>query len=265
MQEWSENTEEGPPPMSTVDDTFAITLQHHFPGAILEAQFVADTADSLRDKGFTNANTLTAVSVCRDEIARSLFVDVEDRWGPTFSLASLAGMVTAGRTGISAALSHAPADDGPKHIVVYAMPHIAIDGDGTIGRVHRPGQAEASSACGSLLAFHERLLDGYTQIGVDRFDAEQSLLGHRLQPMIDRENVPDLVELTKMAATAIESDLMEIIDEVLAQTRDAAEAPPNGATFTGIQVHGPGNTNYVWPRTARIVVGGIPHDIVFST
>jgi hypothetical protein len=247
--------------MDMTDDSFAIALQVHFPGSMPETDFVARTAELLDHEGFTKENTLAAVALCRDEIARSLFVDVEDRWGPAFSLASLAGMITAGRTGISAALSHAPTQDGRKHIVVYAMPHIAIDRYGTIGQVQRPGLSEPSSACGALTLYRDGLLAGHHQIGVDRFDAEQSLLSHRLQPMIEHGEVPDLVDLTKWAATAIEDDLRAIIDEVLTESIDNSEDLPHGATFTGVQIHGPDNENYVWPRDAHLVVDGALQDI----
>ncbi len=240
---------------------FDAILDVHFPGSIPEAEFVVRTAQLLESEGFTKENTLATVALCRDEIARSLFVDVEDRWGPAFSLASLAGMITAGRTGLSAALSHAPTSEGLKHIVVYAMPHIAIDRHGTIGQVLRPGLSEPSSACGSLVAFRDGLLAGHHQIGVDRFDAEQSLLGHRLQPMIEHGEVPDLVDLTKWAASAIEDDLRAIIDDVLTDSLDNSGVRPDGATFTGVQIHGPDNANYVWPRDAHLVVNGVFQDI----
>jgi hypothetical protein len=136
------------------------------------------------------------------------------------------------------------------------MPHIAIDRDGIIGQVRRPGLSEPSSACGALVAFRDGLLAGHHQIGVDRFDAEQSLLGHRLQPMIEHGEVPDLVDLTKWAASAIEDDLRAIIDEVLTESVDNSEIRPDGATFTGVQIHGPDNANYVWPRDAHLAVVG---------
>ncbi len=243
-----------------IEDAFAGALERHFPGSIPEADYVARTAHLLQGEGFTSKNTLAAVAVCRDEIARSLFVDVEERWGPTFSLASLAGMVTAGRTGIAAALSHAPMHGDLKRIVVYAMPHIAIDAVGTIGQVQRPGLPEPSKACGSLVAFRDAMLAGHVQIGVDRFDAEQSLLSHRLGPLIGHGEVPDLVDLTKLTATAIESDLASIIDEVLGQSSHSNEPRPESATLTGVQIHGPDNMNYVWPRTAHMVIGGTPRD-----
>ncbi len=240
---------------------FDTAIQAHFPGSIPETEFVARTAQLLESEGFTTENTLATVALCRDEIARSLFVDVEERWGPAFSLASLAGMITAGRTGISVANATAPTENGLKHIVVYGMPHIAIDRDGIIGQVRRPGLSEPSSACGALVAFRDGLLAGHHQIGVDRFDAEQSLLGHRLQPMIEHGEVPDLVDLTKWAASAIEDDLRAIIDEVLTESVDNSEIRPDGATFTGVQIHGPDNANYVWPRDAHLAVGGTLQDM----
>jgi hypothetical protein len=247
--------------VNAIDDAFAATLNQHFPGSIPEAEFVSRTAQLLEDEGFTRENTIAAVAVCRDEIARPLFVDVESRWGPAFNLASLAGMLTAGQTGINAALSHAPSEDGLKRIVVYAMPHIAIDRNGTIGQVRRLGLSEPSSACGALVALRDGLVAGHVQIGVDRFDAEQSLLSHRLQPMIEHLEIPDLVELTKLAATAIEEDLTTIIDTVSSRSTKDTSPRPNGATFTGVQIHGPSGANFVWPRNAHMAIAGELRDL----
>ncbi|MCJ7779307.1 MAG: hypothetical protein MUQ27_00620, partial [Acidimicrobiia bacterium] len=83
---------------------FSQALQRHFPGAVLEGEFIAETALRLTGEGFSNANTLACVALCRDEITSPLFSDVERVWGPAFSFASLAGMMTAGRTGFAAAI-----------------------------------------------------------------------------------------------------------------------------------------------------------------
>jgi hypothetical protein len=244
---------------------FTETLDRHFPGAVLEGEFVAETAALLTAEGFSNTNTLAGVALCRDEITSPLFSDVERVWGPAFSFASLAGMVTAGRTGLTAAIHHAPIVDGRRRLVVYAMAHIAIDPAGMIGRVDRPGISEPSSACGALVAFRDELQEGTLKVEFDRYDAEQSLLKHRLLPMIGYGNVPDLVDLTKLAAAAIEDDFREILHSLAAEWSETDRLmPTDAAMFSGIQIHGPNGVNFVWPRSAHIKVGGDLRDYEFS-
>jgi hypothetical protein len=244
---------------------FTKTLERNFPGAVLEGEFVAETAVRLIGEGFSNTNTLACVALCRDEVTSPLFSDVERVWGPAFSLASLAGMMTAGRTGFAAAIQHAPTENGRRHFVVYAMAHIAIDADGTVGRVERPGVQEPSSACGALVALRDELQGGTLNVEFDRFDAEQSLLKHRLLPMIGYDSVPDLVDLTKLAAAAIEDDFKEILRSLADEWSETDRLMPADAVmFGGIQIHGPNGVNFVWPRSAHIKVGGDLRDYEFS-
>jgi len=182
-----------------------------------------------------------------------MLVDAEAFWGPVFSLASLAGLLTAGRTGMSAAAAHIPVEEDHRHFVLYAMAHIAIGSDGSIGVVMRPGLPEASKACGALTAFQGELVAGNLNISIDRLDLEQSFLKLRLLPLIRYGSVPSLVELTKLTADAIEADLSAIVRSLL----DGGEARvTDGAFFTGIQIHGPGGVTYIWPRSGQLETNG---------
>lgn len=230
--------------------SFARALDQHFAGAMLEAGYVASTADVLARHGFTTDNTLACVAGCRDEIATPLINDVETSWGPPFSLVSLAGMLTAGRTGLSAAVHHAPIEGGKRRMVFYAMPHIAISEAGTVGEVRRPGVRSPSRACGALHALQQHLTSGGNELGFDHLDAEQSLLTARLVPALSAEAVPSLVDLVQLTAQTIEDDLWELFQHV------AAGQPVDGALFTGVQVHGPGGATYVWPRSGYVLVDG---------
>jgi hypothetical protein len=245
---------------------FVETLDRHFPGAIPEGEFVAETAERLSREGFTNANTIACVALCRDEVTRPLYSDVERVWGPAFSFAGLAGMVTAGRTGLAAAIHHAPIDDGRRRFVIYAMAHIAIDAEGTIGQVERPGIPEPSSACGALVAFRNELREGTLEVEFDRYETEQALLKHRLLPLIKYGTVPDLVDLTKLTVTAIEDDLQEIILSLAREWRETDQAMPvDAALFSGIQIHGSDGTNFVWPLSAHVELGGDLSDYGFTS
>ena len=235
---------------------FVEALDRYFPGAVLEGEFIAGTARRLGEEGFSQANTIACVALCRDEITRPLFTDVERVWGPAFSFAGLAGMVTAGRTGLGAAIHHAPIDDGSRRFVIYAMAHIAIAADGTIGQVERPGITGPSSACGALVAFRDELQEGTLEVEFDRYETEQSLLKHRLLPLIGYGTVPDLVDLTKLTVAAIEDDLRAILRSLANEWKGTDhEMPTDAAIFSGIQIHGPDGVNFVWPLSVVIELG----------
>lgn len=252
--------------MSMVDNPgFAEALDRHFPGAVLGGEFIAETASRLSDEGFAKDNTIACVALCRDEVTRPLFTDVERVWGPAFSFAGLAGMVTAGRTGLAAAIHHAPIDDGRRRFVIYAMAHIGIDAAGATGWVDRPGIAEPSSTCGALVAFRNELQGGELVVEFDRYETEQVLLKHRLLPLITYGTVPDLVALTKLTVTAIEDDLQEIILSLAEEWRRTGQAmPADAAMFSGIQIHGPDGVNFVWPLGSHIEAGGDLSDYEFT-
>jgi hypothetical protein len=155
---------------------------------------------------------------------------------------------------------------GSERFVIYAMAHIAIDAEGTIGLLERPGIPEPSSACGALVAFRNELREGALEVEFDRYEAEQALLKHRLLPLIKYGTVPDLVDLTKLTVTAIEDDLREIILSLAREWRETDQAMPvDAAMFSGIQIHGPDGANFVWPLSVHIQVGGDLSDYGFTS
>ena len=236
---------------------FRRALDRHFAGAVLESDYVTQTARHLHRSGFTADNTLAWVGVCRDEIAGTLLAEVQAVWGSSFSFASLAGLPTAGRTGFSAAAHHGPIVDAAQHFVAFAMPHIAISADGVMGEIHRPGLMVPSKACGALVAFRDELLGGRLKVSLDRFDIEQSYLKQRLLPMIEYGRVPDLAELTRLTADAIEQDTMMIFEHLLEErTSEGEDSMIDIAFVTGIQIHGPDGVNYVSPRRFELTIDG---------
>jgi hypothetical protein len=54
---------------------------------------------------------------------------------------------------MGAGLSHAPIDprNSRERYVFFSFPHIAIDEEGNLGKIYRPGRAGESAACGALL------------------------------------------------------------------------------------------------------------------
>jgi hypothetical protein len=135
---------------------FQSTLDKFFPGAIPAAQFLRQSYDALRKHAFTRDNTFAGVGLCRDELTRPLFHEIEKMWGEVFNISSLAGMLLLGKAGFQASLHHAPHEEGlPRH-VYYALPHIGMNSSEEIGYCYRPGQKQASTACGALMVFLPR-------------------------------------------------------------------------------------------------------------
>lgn len=55
------------------------------------------------------------------------------------------------------------AGGGRDRYAFFAFPHVGIQEDGTLGKVRRPGQGEASAACGALVASLGALQEGGLQ------------------------------------------------------------------------------------------------------
>ena len=233
------------------NDPFDRTLAEHYPESIPQADFVEASAELLSRYGFERSSTLAGIAACRDELAGSLVHDVESAWGPGFNLMALAGMLTAGRTGISAAADHAPVEGGRRRLVLFAMPHIAISERGVVGEIVRPGVPVPSPACGALSALRRTLAEERAAPAFDRFDAEQTLLAERLSSAATVDRRTSLVELTELAAAAIAEDALALFDHVRGRDRSV-----DGAILTGVQIHGPGGRDFVAPRASYLLLDG---------
>jgi hypothetical protein len=184
------------------------------------------------------------VATCRDELLVGFTEMIDRSWGPHFPVGALGGMVLAGRSGIAAAVGHAP-DQRRRRFVLFVMPHLGIGLDGTIGVVHRPGQAEPSPACGPLSMFLQEVRSGELRLEYDRLDPEMSLLRTRLAPAVLRDGIPDLPGLTALARDVAVADLMEV-GGMTGSGRGSV------AVFSGIVVHGPYGQEFVAPHAAEI-------------
>ena len=238
--------------------SFEDVMQSHFPGSLPEKHFVRRAAVTLiRQHGFTPANTLACVGVCRDELCRSLFDEVEKMWGDAFDVSSLAGILTFGRTGFAAAQAHAPLVQGRCRYVFFLFSHIGISAAGDQGAAMRPGRQEPSAACGALVALLEEPVGGQGTGGFDWLDPEQSYLRSRLKRMRGLGDRPDLLELTKAAHRAGVEDLGTLMSDTADRHRE------DYAVVAGIQIHGPDGINLTWPGASHVVVQGTRSEIWF--
>ena len=75
--------------------------------------------------------------------------------------------------------------------------------------------------------------------------------------MIEYGRIPDLAELTRLTAGAIEHDTMMILEHLLEERRSEGEGSMiDIALVTGIQIHGPAGVNYVSPRRFELTIDG---------
>ncbi len=214
------------------------------PGILPADEYVTRTAAAARAAGFPSGDTLPVIATCRDELLVGFTEMVDRAWGPHYAVGSLGGMVLAGRSGLAAAVGHAP-DQARRRFVLFVMPHLGIAIDGTVGVVHRPGQTETSPACGPLVGFLQEIRSGDLRLEYDRLDPEMSLLRTRLAPTILRDGVPDLAGLTALARDTALADLMEI-GGMTGSGRGSV------AVFSGIVVHGPYGQEFIAPHRAEV-------------
>jgi limiting CO2-inducible B/C-like protein len=226
---------------------FHHALQSHFPGALPLADYVKFTCSQLKPFGFDKQNTLAAVAICRDEIAEPFLDEVLRSWGKPFDLRSLAGFVSAGKSGVATMLGHAPLADGVGRFVFYSLPHIAISQQGEVGNVFRDGIQQVSQACGSLIAILKELESGHINFRTDMDDIEQCTVRQKLLSAIRYGDKPDQLTITKLAGRIIREDVERLLRHV-----DSDKF--RYAFLSGILIHGPADTHWVHP-TRSFVAG----------
>jgi hypothetical protein len=227
---------------------------HHYPDAVGVEELLAWTSLALGAHGFTRESSLPLVSVCRDELMFPFVDAITAHWGHCFDVSSLAGLPLLGRTGVGAALGHTPDEDGRHRLVVFAFPHIGVDG--AVGSVHRPGVPGETTACGAIEVAREALGRGVSGVVLDPHDLEESLLVTRLREVIGDAPVPDLVEVTELVRRAAVEEL-----DVLLAGLATPQVPVDVALVSGVVLHGP-QVDSVSLATAAVVVDGRHVDLV---
>lgn len=230
---------------------FHETLKTHFPGSLPMTDYLSKTYTTLKNYGFDTGKTIGMVAICRDEITDVLIDEVIKYWGKTFNCCSLAGFVLMGKTGLAAATDHTPIIEGIRRFTFYAMPHIAISKDGEIGKVYRSGIEKASHACGALEAIIKELQCGQLRLITDMQDIEQSIIRQKILSTLRYGDRPNLVEITKLASEIIAED----VDQLLASLNPTIF---NYAVCTGIQIHGPMDTHWIYPQKFYLVGANFP-------
>ena len=160
--------------------------------------------------GFRGDNSIAVTNLCRDESTGILKAKIESIFGANFNINGLGAVITCGVTGMGAGLSHAPIDQATKResYVFFSFPHVAVDDDGNVGKIHRPGRPGESAACGALItalgAFQADGVEAHAKEAGnhDADEPEFSILKHRLGRRIVSEGLSvdklDIASITRV-------------------------------------------------------------------
>lgn len=227
-------------------------MSSHLPPPFDDAVPVGDYLDrvaaALIPLDVARSQVFAAVSVCRDELTQGFLAEVGSRWGRPFALGGLGGLPSLGRTGWQACLSHVPDVGGRGHLLVFGMPHIGLDPERHPGRTLRPNQSRATPTCGALAALFASLSDPVPTVdplptGLDDHEAQRL---RRLVDGVGGRPPDDLVELTRRAADAVESEMWAEL-EALAAWQDM-----DVIVCCGVQVHVQGDVDQVIPTGSSL-------------
>ena len=221
----------------------------NFPTALLSGDCDSAIWKTLKERGFTPANTLFGNSICSDEInnrKEQLMPLMVNRWGEGFSLGGLAGLPFAGKSGFGAYLHHVP-DDG-KLLVLFA-PHVGVDKEGRIGGLQRDGQAAVSSACGAAIGAYKALqaqkatpvdpllvLENIQKEDIDtKFDPQLDQIVKLLAPRL--KGIEDSSDSIAFVTYQMYGIIRELITACITQTPDIFENANEVAVVGGIIIN----------------------------
>ena len=238
-------------------------IKTNFPNAMKNRDVEQKTFEVLHNLGFTYENTLFADSSCPDEINHngdditSMFMH---RWGEMFPLSGLAGLPFAGQTGWGAFSSHCPKDG---NIVICFAPHVGIDCNGTVGKVHRNGIENTTTACGAAVGAYNAVAgnqdpnqfkNGYAD---HQMDCIKHLVADRVKNIKGADN--------EMATLAFQ--MYEIISEFLDNIIDMKWGGQNSkiAIVGGIMINSDGaRTDRFLPLKFELVHKSGARDDIFK-
>lgn len=167
------------------------TVNAHFTSALPGSQIEELVFRQISKLGITPENSVFAQSTCPDELNHDDYNEditrlMRNRYGEVFPLGGLAGLPFTGKTGWGAFSHHVPKDG---NIVVLYAPHVGITADGVVGKVHRPGQKKATSACGASVGAYNAInaAAGSRRLAATATDDRQlNYIIEALKPHVDK-------------------------------------------------------------------------------
>lgn len=229
--------------------TVQAQVRAHYPHAVPLSEFRLHAFGLLsRETGVPLAQVLLATAICADDIVWVSDADgnlethhaTRELLGP-FEMGGLAGLPFTGLTGMTAYAHHIP-DDGAA-CIVYG-PHIGITDSGQLGKVLRPGQRDASAACGALSAAVRRFQSSPEYLPVlNEDDSEESLLEMRLWPLRDR--ILAAADPLKTATDLVYDTIHELIYRYVRKVKDQFRCQYIALIGVLIVNTGPGHEDYI--------------------
>ncbi len=238
--------------------TVPTAVTSKFPHAVELHDFLDQQGEVLAAHGFRPGEALAVTAGCRDELAAEYRAEVRRRWNQAFDFSSLSGLPFAGVTGMRAVIDHVPHVAGHPEVVIFAMPHIGLLEDGTMGRTMRRGRSRPTTACGSLIAATQAARGQQPAAAppecsdrplIDPLDPEQSLVQFRLAAEFGDISTMTPVELVTGVARLMVEDLWQLISAVTIPSEDDV------ALVSGVLIHCP-DGDYVQPHAGRLLTGG---------
>ena len=111
-----------------------------------------------------------------------------------------------------------------------------------------------SHACGSLSSVVKELDSGHINFQTDPDDLEQCTIRQKILSAIHYGERLDQLSITKLACQIIGDDLKPILNPVDSSLY-------NYAVFIGILIHGPNDTDWIYPQDYYVVGANLPTDI----
>ena len=210
-------------------------INMNFRGAMRGRAVEEKCYETLTQMGFKPGNTLFGDSSCPDEINHNgadITFLFQHRWASMFPLSGLAGLPFSGKTGWAAFSSHTPKDG---NIVVLFAPHVGIDRDGNVGKVHRDGIKNSTTACGAAVGAYNAVKNNKDQ---ELFESDHTDIQMDCIKALVADRV-DLIKGTKNEMASLAYQMFEIVDEFLSGIVDMKWAGPNGklAILGGIMIN----------------------------
>lgn len=239
-------------------------IKRIYPRAVPDHKFLSAVKAKLAARGFRRGNSIAFIDTCRDESTRKFSDKITKIYSYTFNIAGLGGIITSGSIGFGAGQSHSPIRNGREKYIFFAMPHIAVNEDGVVGSMRRPGRAKQSTACGALIAIQGMAKMGTPKNYADPDNIEFTRLAKRT--LVDSDALtrygskgPSLVQVTSHTAKVIANDLERMIR--LAVNVSKADY----AVITGVQIQSGAQVKgepYYWSRFIDYISPNLLYTVV---
>jgi hypothetical protein len=190
-----------------------MSLKEHYPQAIGIKELEQTITSELNNDGLSLSKTIWGTSICSDEVNNTFNALNKLFIGPgAFRFGGISGLPFTGQTGVIAFASHIP-EDG--HAFILYGPHVGVSEKGVIGEIHRQGQNNNSTCCGSLIA-GLAAIENSPSVGTESSSDYQQ---YRVVKMLQSERSSILTadnkikEVTEKAYSHIHEELKSLLND----------------------------------------------------